>query len=225
MKKQECEKARALRKNGESIKQIARTLQVSSSSVSKWTKDIKLTKQQRHLLNVRGSGFGRPQAAAAWSKKNRDRRINDQQQGREDARSGSIMHAMGCMLYWGEGAKKHSRNTVRIVNGDLYLLKTFVAFLRQCFDVTEDSLKVRIRYYSNNGLGSSDIKKYWKNNLGLSKSIFKIAKSSDKRSKKKDAGKLPYGICEITLNNTEIAQRIFGAIKEYAGINDDRWID
>lgn len=224
MKPEKIKEAKILRKNGQSIKQIAKKLEVSPSSVLVWTKNVKLTEQQIKDLRVRGSGFGRPAAAKAWSAKNKNRRIEYQQQGREDARKGNLVHAMGCMLYWGEGAKRNNRNTVKIVNGDSFLLKMFVCFVRQFFEIEESSIRVNIRYYPGNGFSIEEVENYWKAQLGLTDAKYRISESNDSRSKLKDIGKLPHGMCQIQICNTKMIQRIFGAIKEYAGIDDDRWI-
>ena len=225
MKPEKNKEAKILRKNGQSIKQIAKTLRVSPSSVSTWTKNVRLTKQQLLDLRIRGSGMGLPAAAKAWSAKNRNKRIEYQQRGREDAKQGNLLHAMGCMLYWGEGAKRNNKNVVKIINGDSFLLRIFVCFIQHFFEIEESSIRVNIRYYSNNGFSIEEVENYWKSQLEIPDAKYKISESNDTRSKLKDTGKLPYGICQIVICNTETVQRIFGAIKEYAGINDNRWVD
>lgn len=59
MKKHEHKKAIELRKNGESINKIAKKLKVSTSSVSRWVKDIKLDKKQQNKLKSRTGPVGR----------------------------------------------------------------------------------------------------------------------------------------------------------------------
>ena len=41
----------------------------------------------------------------------------------------------------------------------------------------------------------------------------------------KKKNKLPYGVCTLTLGRTEILQHIYGAIQEYAGFDEPRWLD
>lgn len=50
----EKQKACEMRSNGESIKQIARKLKVSPSSVLAWTKNIILTETQKSKLKMQG---------------------------------------------------------------------------------------------------------------------------------------------------------------------------
>lgn len=59
-------KARAMRMKGESVKNIARTLSVSKSSVSTWVRDITLTVEQLQSLKnreLKGSELGRARSA------------------------------------------------------------------------------------------------------------------------------------------------------------------
>jgi len=38
--------------------------------------------------------------------------------------------------------------------------------------------------------------------------------------------KLPYGVCSIRVRrSTRIVQHIYGAIQEYAGFDEPRWLD
>ncbi len=225
MKKEKEQQAVKLRKQGQSIKQIAKELKVSPGSVSIWAKDVRLTQKQIHDLRVRGSGFGRPEAAKAWSEKNRKKRRKYQELGREDARQNNAEHAMACMLYWGEGAKRNNKNTVKITNGDSSLLKMFVSCLKNFFSVEEERIRLYIRYFPDNDLDVDEVEHHWKCELNLQKAKCHLSESNDPRSKKADIGKLPYGLCQVALGSTEIVQRIFGSIKEYANIPDkDQWL-
>ena len=52
-KTKEKEEARALRRDGSSIKEIAESLNVAQSSVSVWVRDIKLSHDQEKTLKER----------------------------------------------------------------------------------------------------------------------------------------------------------------------------
>jgi hypothetical protein len=41
----------------------------------------------------------------------------------------------------------------------------------------------------------------------------------------KQFNRLPYGVCALRLNDTRIIQHIYGAIQEYAGFDEPRWLD
>lgn len=121
----ETGESRRLREQGLSVKEIARMLRVSKSSVSSWVKDIVLTDDQREALDARIS------FAAANRKRMSDateKRVAYQQKGRLQARVGDTRLIAGCMLYWAEGSKK--RNSVIFVNSDPEMMMFFVDFLR-----------------------------------------------------------------------------------------------
>ncbi|HRF94928.1 MAG TPA: helix-turn-helix domain-containing protein, partial [Aggregatilineales bacterium] len=109
----EREQARELRKQGISILEIAKQLNVSKGSVSAWVRDIELTPEQTHQL-VKNKGITSRQYIPAL---NRDKaylnRQKWQNEGRIKAREGNILHMTGCMLYWTEGAKR--RNSIIFV--------------------------------------------------------------------------------------------------------------
>src|SRR4051794_1234173 len=109
----ERKQARALRKRGMPMKEIAGRLGVSPSSVSLWTRDIQLSPEQTER-NLREAGRRR---GVAWQELNRSRRLTYQLEGRERARQSEPQHQAGCMLYWAEGSKE--RNSVVFANSDV----------------------------------------------------------------------------------------------------------
>jgi hypothetical protein len=44
----------------------------------------------------------------------------------------------------------------------------------------------------------------------------------EQRQKK---NRLPYGVCQLRLHSTPVIQHIYGAIQEYAGFEEPRWLD
>ena len=201
MKIEEKKEAIKLRKNGKSIRFISRILNISKSSINRWV-----------------DGIGN-QATEKW----RIIRWKNQKKGRFKARKGNLLHIAGCMLFWAEGSKK--RNSVIITNSDPFLLKFFIKFLKNCYNIKNEDFFMSVNAYTD-FYQISDIEKYWLNMLGLPKTCLKkptINKYS-KYSSQKKAGKLPYGTCRIGLHNTNITQNIYGAIQEYANFNKPEWL-
>lgn len=211
------------------IKRIATALGVSPSSVHAWTRDIELTAEQREH-NLRGPrGPVNPDViaarAAAWQLRNREKRQGYQDEGRERARSGDPLHLAGCMLYWAEGSK--SRNAAKLANSDPDLVRLFSRFLTESLSVSPADITVRLNVYLNNGLAIEEIERYWLELLGLGRGClrkhaidFRPTSSSGRRT-----NKLPYGVCTVCVHSTRIVQHIFGAIQEYAGFEQPRWLD
>jgi transposase-like protein len=226
MKTQERIEARRLRKEGRSIKDIARRVGVSQSSVSIWVRDIELTTDQhRRLQEANGLHFRQLLARAALSERHRRRRLAAQMEGRRLARAGDALHAAGCMLYWAEGSK--NRNTVMITNSDPELLRFFVRFLRTYFSVADENLRVTCNLFADHLDRQHEVEQFWLDQLEVPRSS--LCKSTvnvySKYSKKKRANLLPYGTCRVAVSRTAIAQHIFGAIQEYGGFDRPAWLD
>jgi hypothetical protein len=132
----------------------------------------------------------------------------------------------GCMLYWAEGSKE--RNVVKFANSDLAMVRFFVRFLRECFDVSPNEFRLRLNVYTNNGLTLPQIERHWLESLGLPRTCLRRhslnvypTSSSGKRGKK-----LPYGVCFLTVaKSTHILQHIYGAIQQYGRFEEPRWLD
>ncbi|MGZ8740347.1 MAG: helix-turn-helix domain-containing protein [Gaiellaceae bacterium] len=118
MKTAERDEARTLRREqGQSIKEIARALGVSTSSVSHWVRDIELTTEQIEVLRARNPILnGQMAGAKARTARARLLRSASQTEGRAAALRGDPMHAGGCMLFWADGSRH--RNAVHFTNSD-----------------------------------------------------------------------------------------------------------
>ncbi len=224
-KLEEKKKAREYRKQGKSTTWIAKELGVAISSVSLWTHDIVLTEeQQENILYSDARKEAQKKGAEANVIKHRNLRIQYQEEGRIKAREGDLLHQGGCMLYWGEGAK--SRHSVNLVNSDVDMMIYFMRFLREALEVKDEDIKMRINAYLGNGLSEDDIINYWLDALKLSDAnLNKCSFDKQPSSSKQIRNKLPYGMCEINVNNTQLSMHIYGAIQEYANFDKLEWLD
>jgi len=214
--------ARRMRAAGTPVRQIAKSLGVSISSVRIWTRDIELTPDQR-AANLARAGVTR---GPAWSEKNRERRRGHQQEGRAQARFAEPLHVAGCMLYWAEGTK--ARNAARFSNSDPAMCELFCRFMRECFGVTSDRLTFSLNAYTNNGRSIGEIESFWMDALKLPRSSARkhMTNHFPTSSSGMKSNRLPYGVCTIRVTkSTPIVQHIYGAIQEYAGIDVPEWLD
>jgi transcriptional regulator with XRE-family HTH domain len=224
MKVQERIEARRLRQDGMAMKEIARRLGVSVSSVSLWTRDIELTAEQiaelaahnHRLRSQRRGHVARAQNALV-------RRLISQLQGRAMARRGDLLHQAGCMLHWAEGSK--TRNRVVLVNSDPHMLRFFKRFLQECYGVADERFLFSVNCYLNNGLSVDDIEAHWLEQLALPRACLRKATiNNPSRASKQQKRNLPYGTGRLAVHSTVIVQSIFGAIQEYAGFAEPAWI-
>jgi transposase len=221
--------ARELRRAGMPYKRIASRIGVSPASVHAWTKDITLTEEQKSF-NLRGPrGPQNPDVvrrrAESWTAKCRAARLASQNDGRQAAREGDLLHQAGCMLFWAEGAKR--RNTIQFTNSDPNMLAVFRKFLVEAMAIPPDEIAMSINVYTNNGMTIEEIERYWLDLLKLpSTSVRKhmlnhMPTSSSGRAR----NKLPYGVVTLNVHSTWMVQHIYGAIQEYAGFDEPAWLD
>jgi hypothetical protein len=211
------------------VKQIAAMLGISVSSVSLWTRDIELTAEQKHrnlagALRARHNPEHIARRVAAWRRTSRAKRRSYQFEGRAKARESDPLHMAGCMLYWAEGSKR--RNSITLANSDVDLVRFFCRFLRESLGVDPTAIVMSLNVYTNNGLKIEEIERHWLEALELPRSSLRkhslnaMPTSSSGRRKT-----LPFGVCTVRVHNTRLIQHIYGAIQEYGGFEEPRWLD
>jgi hypothetical protein len=129
------------------------------------------------------------------------------------------------MLYWAEGSK--GRNSVVLTNSDPQMLRFFARFLRESMGVKDADLSMRLNVYLGNGLSLERIEDFWLGVLDLPHTA--LRKHSINHFPTSSSGKkrtLPYGVCTLRVSrSTRLVQHIYGAIQEYAGFAEPRWLD
>lgn len=225
MKKKKKDEAIKLRETeGLSLGDIASKLGVSKSSVSLWVRDIALTPEQKTHLSELNPILNRGlKGSIVHAQRCEQRRRQAQEDGRKKAGENNLLHAMGCMLYWGEGAK--SSNDLRMVNSDLNMLVLFKRFLKDCYNVSDKDISLRVSCYRNSSISVEGIEQYWLTGLSLSRenlrktTIDPISKYSKKKRKT-----LTYGTCSMVVHDVLVVQSIFGALQEYGQFTKESWL-
>jgi len=220
-KLKEKEEARRLRQDsGLSIGKIAKQLNVSQSSVSIWVRDIVLSDKQKEQLNQNKIN-GQLEGVRKQSQYQKIKRQTYQKTGFDEA-TGESLHIMGCMLYWAEGS--NGRNGVALANTDKVMIKLFLRFLRQYFNVNDEQIIITCYSHILSKFDLQEVEKYWINILDLPTTCLRKGYTRIGIAKRKKM-KYPYGVCTISIHSTEIAQRIFGSIKKYSEMTlDDKWL-
>jgi len=144
------EQAIKLRNSGYSVKEIANKLGIAKSTSSLWVREIKLNKkaqyrlQKRHLLPYYKS-------AIRWKRirQDRDNLINLEAKRiiHRLNRDNNIKKIYCSLLYWCEGGKGYY-DSLRFVNSDPALVKTFLTLLRDGFQIDEKRLRILMHLHS-----------------------------------------------------------------------------
>jgi hypothetical protein len=211
MKVIERAKAREMRRNGFSIKEIEEEVCVSRSSVSIWVRDIKLTEEQtRRLIENGRVSRARGLGAKANKEKSKKNRKMWRDAGYIRARKDSLFRTV-CALYWGEGAK--TTKVASIANCDSDVLSFWGKWLVR--EGYKNNIGFRVHYYSENGLTEDQIKKWWMSQLPFleTNNVKRFTRCIINRaSQKKKVGKLPYGTGHLTVCRLELLETLMGGI-------------
>ncbi len=161
--------ARILRKDGESIKTIAKKLNVSSSTVSLWCRDIHLSDKQIQALEHRSHDprYGR---RLLNSQKQHEIRVEKtkrlylegvQEIGNLSERE---LFIAGIALYWAEGFKKD--NLVGFSNSDPKMIILFIKWLKLC-GIDRSRLKFRLGINESYEKRVDEIQIFWQTTLNI----------------------------------------------------------
>lgn len=164
-KTQEKKEALVLRNRGYSFREIGEMLNISKSTASLWTRNIKLSKKAKARI-AEISDNGRQKAATT----NLQKRIIEDERILGEVEdffinkkfSGPDLKIACALLYWCEGSKG---NKMAFVNSDPEMVKFYLAALRSSFDIDEKRFRVVVHLH-----GYHNIKKqlhFWSRITGI----------------------------------------------------------
>ena len=188
--------ARNLRREGLSLTEIAKALNVRSSAVSRWCNDIESTNPyHNHIVR----------------KKDITKNINRELIKRLeiDTESAKILSSM---LYWCEGSKYPSSNFIAFSNSDQALVKTFLELFRRGFKPIEDKIKVHLQLHTTHDVPEST--KFWSNLLCVPKAQFYKPTITEPANNMK---RINYrGTCTVRYYSVGCLWEITGAFEEFS---------
>jgi hypothetical protein len=214
MKVQEKQEARTLRRDGWSVKEIAKALHVAVGSVSVWVSDIALTEEQVRRLEEKQ----RKSRAYLLGRAEQLRRAAAQaheayrREGRERAGSDEAFRLI-CALYWGEGGKSERNRYFAISNSDHRLLN--VVFQWLLASGYGPRVSFRVQYHQDNGLTKEEITAWWMKNLpGLEQDHLRKFSTAvvNRASQRKKQGKLPFGTAVLQVCSVRLYYNVMGGI-------------
>lgn len=163
-------KACQLRKAGKSIKEIAKKLRVSKSTVSLWCSDIRLSRKHINALHekmVKGGYKGRLKGAETQKRRRLEKIGNYQQEGFD--RIGRITSRdvllFGLGLYLGEGNK--GGNHFQFVNSSPGVIRAVMQWLK-IFGVTKNDFYCNIIINEIHRHRIGVVEKRWRHITGFS---------------------------------------------------------
>lgn len=157
-------KARKLRRNGLGIKTIAYRLTVSSSTVSRWCKDITLSQEQLKELERRARDpfYGRRKDNILRQQQKKIQNIQllkDEGIKEVHVLTEREKFIAGIALYWAEGFKKDKR--LGFANSDPKMTQFFLRWLSKNCCVPKKDIRVRVGLNISHKGRIDEIEKYW----------------------------------------------------------------
>lgn len=215
-------KALKLRQNGESIKEIAKKLHVSKSTVCLWCSDVKLTSEQVSKLHekmVRGSYAGRMKGAKMQHDKRIRKSLEAEESGMKEIGKLSERDLLIAMtaLYWGEGSKKQRR--LFINNSDPEMIIFLLNAFRKIFKITDNRFILSVGLNIIHKNRDEEIKEYWSQLTGIPISQFRKTIFIKAKNKKTYSDfKTYYGVLRINISKSiDTYYKMLGLIKGVSG--------
>ncbi len=198
-------RARKLRSLGKSIKDIARIIEVSQSTVSLWCRDIKLTDKQlkmvldekQHLITrgrLKGANFQRM------------KRVNAIRQATEEAKKlnkltkGEFFIA-GLALYLAEGTKTYG--TVQFTNSNKQIVRFMIEWFYRFYNIKKMDIKFSIHINSIHKNREKEIISFWRNYLKIKPENFtNFRYVKTKPAKKYENHNVHYGTIDFRIKKS-----------------------
>lgn len=214
MKAKERKKARELRYQGLSLREIAEKIKCPKSSISEWVRDIPLTDKQIARLELKQD---RARAKAAnhpnspknvWAAIRKNFRESAFKEIPSDCTK-EILKVSGVALYWAEGYKV-GINMVNFSNSDPHMIALMMRFFREICRVPE--VKFRGLVHIHPHLDKHKATKFWSKISGIPTSQFHKTQFGVSKASKHKRDTLPLGTFRIVVCDTRLRSKIDGWI-------------
>ena len=222
-------KAYKLRIAGRSYNEVSRLLKVPKSTLSGWFTDLELSeeatkrlKDRVHASSLRGL-IARNKSQTTLAEARSEKAHN---QGKDLIKNISKRDLLiiGTALYWAEGYKRpvvikgetKTFHRVSLTNSDPDLIYIFLRFLKETCNVPNEKITIWIRYFEHQDpvylLG------FWQKRCNIPYGNFKktLQTISISSQRKKSYNSLPFGVAQISVNNTNLYHKIMGMISGVA---------
>lgn len=220
------EQAIQLRKKGYSYNEINKTLGIPKSTLSSWLKTTSLSKVATNRLEKRV----RMGLVNGLIKRNKEQTIISQERAKNNQiqSAGEIgkiserdLLILGIAIYWAEGykrlkvvnGKERTHHPISLTNSDPKMINGFITFLIKTMKIDSRNIKISLRLFP--GMDATKMISYWSKTTGVPSSQFNkptyvVSKSSQGI---RPFNRLPYGIAQVLVLNTNEFHRLLGWIE------------
>lgn len=211
--------AQKLRKQGKSIREIAKKLNVSKGSVSYWCRDIVLNDKQIEKL-VKNKKLGAAKGRLIASETKRKKRLKQElvlkKKGINEIGqlSKRDIFLAGVGMYWSEGYTYSCGDQVGFTNADPKMILLMLQWFKKICKVSKDRFSLAVRVNRIHEKRIDKIEQYWSNLTGIPRAQFNKTILINSKSKKIYSNlKKYYGTLRITIRKgTRLRRKINGWI-------------
>ncbi len=206
------ERALALRIQGLSYSQIKETLKVSKSTLSLWLRDHPLSRERINELRAHSEKrIERFRETMRRKREDRLAKVYGVQKKLLLPLTDKELLVSGLFLYLGERSKT-SRVETALANTNPLVIKFFIRWLKENFNVPEDKIKIRLHLYNDMSI-KNEIDN-WIKITELPEQNFLtpyIKNSSSERINYR--GTFGHGTCNVLLRDVQLTEKILMSIK------------
>jgi hypothetical protein len=216
-----------LRLQGKSYAEIQKVVSgISKSTLSLWLKDLVISdvaKRRIAMLSREKSLAGlirRNKQQTVLAVKRRDDTLRSAQAEIRELSKDSLFF-VGIALYWAEGYKRIrmvngravTGHAISLTNADPLLVQMFLRFIREICKVPEEKINTDLRIFKH--IDETEAVRYWSGITNIPSDrfgkvhIFVSASSKGKRP----FNRLPFGVIQIRINDTQLFYKIMGWIE------------
>jgi hypothetical protein len=207
-----------LRRNGASLRDVEKKLNIPRSTLSYWFKDVTLSSfQKAKLFKNWQNALGKARIEAVkWHNEQKQIRLKQARTfalktlSELNTRDTKILEISLAMLYLGEGAK--TSLGLSLGNTNSLILKFFISSLELVYGL--DRKKIHCELHLRHDQNALKIKEYWSNELNIPIENF-TSVAFDLRTK----GSKTYfdykGVCVLRCSNTAIQRRLMYLAEEF----------
>lgn len=140
-------KAKSLRLNGFSFREISEKLEISKSTASLWLRHVKLSLKAKERISNLGI-CGRAKAIKTNRRKRETEDAIIVEKVEDYLTNAKIDLKVACsLLYWGEGTKHKSNSAVSFTNADPEMISYFLYVFRNSFNLDEKKFRALIHLH------------------------------------------------------------------------------
>jgi len=223
-KKELRRRARVLRKQGKTYKEIRQEIPVSKSTLSLWLRDLPKPKRNYSTGWAKAAGEGSRVRWQCIRENLLDKALEEVSSYHLDENAAAFV---GTALYWAEGAKK---GQLDFANSDAHMIKVYMWWLRKIIQVPVSSIAANVHVYLNGDLAYEDIRRYWSVVSRIPEGQFQqpqILTADKKKTTSKFRRILTHGVLHVRVHRplkyrARVAALLekFGKVHSFAEAND-----